>query len=285
MLLRRARRTTATRPPVLAEPRRFRAQVAYDGAAFAGWQRQRSLVSAQELLEVALEEATGLPVQVVASGRTDAGVHAEGQVAAFDSVTGLPPSALTHLCSHVLPDTLHVRCVDTAPPGFDPQRACVGKLYRYLVRVSDFAAPGWRATAWQVPGPLDIDAMRAAAVHLVGTHDFRGFRTDPGRARRGQDTVRTVTRIGVEQSHELVRIEAEGPGFLYMMVRNLAAVLVEVGAGRQPPSWAADVRAARRRARLPQSAPPQGLCLVRVDYDPPWPDAPSLPARPGRRRG
>lgn len=254
--------------------RRFRALVAYDGADFAGWQRQRDVVSVQEILEAALEEATAAPVTLAAAGRTDAGVHAEGQVVAFDSRTALPPEALRHLCDHVLPPTVRVLRVDEAPPGFDPQRECVRKLYRYLVRPGTAAAPAWRGVAWCLPESLDVPAMRAAAAHLVGTHDFRSFRNDPGPERRGEDTVRALERLSVDESPGLVRIEAEGPGFLYMMVRNLAAALLAVGTRRRPPGWTGEVLRARDRTLLPPPAPPGGLCLVRVEYAPPWPPPP-----------
>jgi tRNA pseudouridine38-40 synthase len=272
-LVRPPRRPTDGAPPVGDRPRRFRAVVAYDGSDYAGWQRQRDLVSVQEVLEAALEAATGLPVTLAAAGRTDAGVHAEGQVVAFDSRTLLPASALRHLCDHVLPDSLRVRVVEEAPEGFDPQRACVRKLYRYLVRTSPAPAPAWRAVAFTVPGPLDVARMREAASHLVGTHDFRSFRNDPGPERRGEDTVRTLERLSVDEALGLVRIEAEGPGFLYMMVRNLAAALLEAGSGRRPPAWAGEVLRARDRTLLPPPAPPGGLSLVRVDYEPAWPVA------------
>lgn len=270
-LLRPARRPGASPPPVLrpdAPSRRLRAVVAYDGSAFAGWQRQRDHVAVQELLEVAIEDATGIAVTVAAAGRTDAGVHAEGQVAAFDTRTALPASAVKHLCDHVLPPELRVLSVDDAEPGFDPQRECAGKLYRYLLRPGVPETPTWSRIAWCLREPLDLGAMRAAAAHLVGTHDFRAFRTDPGPERRGEDTVRTVTRLDVEAALGLVRVEAEGPGFLYMMVRNLTAALVEVGTGRRPPGWAADVLASRDRRLLPPPAPAAGLCMVRVTYGP-----------------
>jgi tRNA pseudouridine38-40 synthase len=193
---------------------------------------------------------------------------------AFDSATGLPAEALKHLCDHVLPDALRVLRVDEAPPGFDPQRACVRKLYRYLLRPARHESPSWNRTSWRLPADPDVAAMRDAAARLVGTHDFRAFRNDPGPERRDEGTVRTVARLDVEAALGLVRIEAEGPGFLYMMVRNLTAALVEVGLGRRPPEWAGDVLASRDRTRLPAPAPAAGLCLVRVDYDPPWPPKP-----------
>lgn len=286
LLVRAARRPTAGAPPVAGPDasRRFRARIAYDGSGLAGWQRQHDRVSVQELIEVAIEEATTLPAAVAAAGRTDAGVHAEGQVVAFDSRTLLPPRAVAHLCDHVLPPAVRVLDVADAPADFDPQRHCVGKLYRYLIRISPTQAPAWDRVAWRIPAPLDLRAMRDAAAFLVGTHDFRAFRNDPGPDRRDEPTVRTVTRIDVRGDDDLVRVEAEGPGFLYMMVRNLAAALVEVGSGRRPPGWCRDTLASRDRARNPPPAPAGGLTLVRVDYDPPWPDAPAA-CGDGRRAG
>lgn len=267
MLRAPARRPSDRPPPVAPAPRRFRAVVAYDGAPFAGWQRQRDLVSVQEVLEAALEEATGLAgIAVAASGRTDAGVHAEGQVVAFDARTALPAEALRHLCDHVLPDSVRVRRVEEAPAGFDPQRHAVSKTYLYLVREVAHAAPAWDRVAWLLPGPLDVVSMRAAAASLVGTRDFRAFRNDPGPERRDEVTVRRLDRLEVSRAGDLVSIEAEGAGFLYMMVRNLAAGLVEVGSGRRAPAWASEVLAARDRRLLPPPAPPQGLCLAGVKY-------------------
>ncbi|MCG3134034.1 MAG: tRNA pseudouridine synthase A [Planctomycetes bacterium] len=273
-LVRAARDPAKDAPPPLGDaPRRFRARVAYDGSAYAGWQRQHDRVSVQEMLECALERATGEAVSVSASGRTDAGVHAEGQVVAFDSRTLLPPKALKHLCDHVLPPDVRVLRCDEAPEGFDPQRDAVRKLYRYAILPLPDPSPARERCAWRIAGPLDAARMRDAAARLVGTRDFRAFRNDPGPERRGEDTVRTVFRLDVLDAREaagLVHVEAEGTGFLYRMVRNLAAALAAVGRGERPPEWAEDVLRSRDRARLPPPAPPEGLTLVRVDYPDGW---------------
>jgi tRNA pseudouridine38-40 synthase len=266
MLRRPARRPRASPPPVGAEERRFRAVVAYDGTGYAGFQRQRDRVAVQEILEAALEEATGVPAAVVGAGRTDAGVHADGQVVAFGSRTGLPASALRHLCDHVLPEDVRVLRLEAAPAGFHPQKDAVRKLYRYAILEEPDPLPRWRRVAWQVGETLDLDTMRAGARHLVGTHDFRAFRSDPGPARRDEDTVRTIERIDVRRDGPFVVVDATGPGFLYMMVRNLTAALVAVGRGARPALWVAEVLAARQRPRLPPPAPAHGLTLVRVDY-------------------
>lgn len=250
----------------MPEPLRFRAVVAYDGTAYAGFQRQNERVTVQEVLEAAIEAATRLPATVAPAGRTDAGVHADAQVVAFDVATGLPAEALRHLFDHLLPEDVRVLVVERAPEGFDPQRHAVRKLYRYALRTASHLPPRLRRLVWHVPGPLDEDAMRDAAARVVGTHDFRAFRNDPGPERRGEDTVRTLESLEVAPAEDGLRVDASAPGFLYMMVRNLAAALVAVGRGERPPSWAADVLASRDRRLLPPPAPACGLTLVRVEY-------------------
>lgn len=266
LLHREARRRRDKSPPVAAESRRFRAVVAYDGGAYAGFQRQHERVTVQEVLEAAIEAATRLPATVAPAGRTDAGVHADGQVVAFDSATGLPAEALRHLFDHLLPPDVKVLRVETAPPAFDPQRDAVRKLYRYSVLEGGPALPRWRGLAWHVRAPLDVGAMGEAAAHLVGTHDFRAFRNDPGPERRDEKTVRTIERVDVRREGAFVVLDAVGPGFLYMMVRNLTAALVAVGRGERPHGWVAEVLASRDRRLLPPPAPAAGLTLVRVEY-------------------
>ena len=266
LLQRRVRRKSANPPPVGDVKRRFRAVVAYNGTGYAGFQRQRDHVSVQEVLEVALEDATRLPAVVLGAGRTDAGVHADGQVISFDSMTALPASAIRHMCDHVLPEDVKVRRLEEAPPGFNPQRDAVSKLYRYSLLPTLEPLPRWRDVAWQVGASLDIEKMRAGAAHLVGTHDFVAFRSDPGPGRRDQATVRTIHGIELRPMGELVLLDASGPGFLYMMVRNVASALASVGLGEHGPEWIAETLAAGERGRLPPPAPAQGLTLVRVDY-------------------
>lgn len=260
------RRTRGRRPPRTGDRRRLRLVVAYDGTNYAGWQRQGDRVSVQEILETALEQVVGHPVRVAGSGRTDAGVHAEGQVAAFDTTADLPPRAFGALLGQILPHDVRIGAAEACDPDFDPQRAARSKLYRYTLLAAPGPCPARERTAWRLETAPDPARMRAAAAHLVGTHDFRGFRTDPGPLRRDEDTVRTVERIGVEPAGDLLLVEVEGRGFLYMMVRNITAALVLVGHGGRDPSWVAEVLAARDRTRLPPPAPAKGLCLVRVVY-------------------
>jgi tRNA pseudouridine38-40 synthase len=266
-LLQRLPRKRRDKPPPIADAaRRFRAVVAYDGTPYAGFQRQRDHVTVQEILEACIESATCLPVTIFGAGRTDAGVHAEGQVVSFDSTTALPASALRHLCDHMLPEDVKVHRLEEAPADFDPQRHCVRKLYRYAAIELPRPSPRLRHFAWQLERELDLDAMRAGAARLVGTHDFKAFRSDPGPSRRDFGTTRTVERIDVERRGECVGIDVVGPGFLYMMVRNIAAALVAVGLGERTPSWVGEVLASRDRRRAVPPAPAHGLTLVSVDY-------------------
>ena len=265
-LLRR-RHVSGRRPPRKdPQAHRFRAIVAYDGTDWAGWQRQREPVSVAEMLEAALELATDAPVSLHGAGRTDAGVHAEGQAIAFTSPTALPNEAIRSICEMVLPPTIRVSCVERAPDGWNPQRAATSKLYRYRLLDAARPAPAMERVAWRVGAPLDLVRLRAGAVHLIGRHDFRAFRNDPGPARRDEDTVREITSLDVERALGVVHLDVRGPGFLYMMVRNVTAALVEVATGRQEPEWIAAVLESRDRRRAPKPAPPAGLTLVRVRY-------------------
>lgn len=266
MLQRDARRSRHAPPPVAAQARRFRAVVAYDGTAYAGFQRQRERVTVQEILEAAIEEATRLPAIVGPAGRTDSGVHADGQVVAFNSTTALPASAIQHLFRHLLPDDVRVLRVEEAPADFHPQLHAIRKLYRSTMSTAAVEMPRLRRVHWNVGGPLDLPAMRAAAVHLVGTHDFRTFRSDPGPRRRGEGTVRTIESIDLRAESEIVTLDIVGPGFLYMMVRNVTSALVEVGRAARPPGWIAEVLARRDRSLVPPPSPAHGLTLVRVEY-------------------
>ena len=209
-----------------------------------------------------------MPVSLHASGRTDAGVHAEGQAIRFHAATALPADALRHRAARTLPPGLLVTLLEEAPPGWNPQRDALGKHYRYDLLESVGPAPARERAAWRVgaPGTLDVDAMRSAARSLVGRHDFRAFRNDPGPERRDENTVRTVESIDVTRALDLVRVDVRGGGFLYMMVRNVVASLAAVGWGAWPVEWVAAQLASRDRASGPPPAPPHGLALVSVRY-------------------
>lgn len=253
-------------PPTVAEPLRFRGIVAYDGTDWAGWQRQHEHVAIAEMLEVALEEATATSVSLHAAGRTDAGVHADGQAFAFTAASGLPAEAIRNICRMILPASIRVVHVEPAPGDWNPQRDALGKLYRYRLLEAASPAPALERLAWRVGEPLDLDRLRAAAAHLLGRHDFRAFRNDPGPERRDEDTVREISAIDVRRALGLLQLDVRGPGFLYMMVRNVTAALVEVASGRREPAWIVELLESRDRRLGPPPAPPRGLTLMRVWY-------------------
>jgi tRNA pseudouridine38-40 synthase len=245
----------------------FKLTLAYDGTAFAGWQRQPAARTVQGELEAAIERITRARSKCIASGRTDAGVHALGQVVSFQSETKLDGPTLTKALNAELPEDLFVFEVAEAAPSFHALRDAVRKRYRYVIedgRVMDIFD---RKYVWHVYQRLDVAAMQAAAAPLVGTHDFTSYET-AGSPRL--TSIRTVYDLSVERvagpRTDRVVIEVEADGFLYNMVRNFAGTLVAVGKGKEPPGWPADVLAMKDRTRAGMTAPPQGLFLLWVEY-------------------
>ena len=243
--------------------RRLRLVVEYDGTDFHGWQRQDNGTSIQAELECAVDVLTHERNTVRGAGRTDAGVHASGQVAHFDterdiSLRGFQLGINTHL-----PRTICVRSIDEVPRQFDARFSADGKLYRYTIW-NDLARSSLRDRfAWHCKKPLDEIAMHAAASLLLGRHDFAAFRAADCER---QTTVRTLRRVDVRRDGSVVTIEVEGDAFLKNMVRIITGTLVYAGEGRFAPEHIASIRDGLDRTRGGITAPAHGLCLVRVDY-------------------
>jgi tRNA pseudouridine38-40 synthase len=242
---------------------RLKLTLEYDGTDYVGWQRQLNGTSVQEVLERALSELFGAPVSTFAAGRTDAGVHALGQVVAFDAPRTLPLTAYLRGLSALLPEDVSVVGASEVPADFDPRRDALGKRYRYLICNRPVRSPLRRRTHWQLFAPLDTRAMEEAARPLLGTHDFSAFRAANCEAKTTQRTLREVT---LTASDDAVQFELEGRAFLKHMVRNIVGTLAEVGRGRQSVPWVAEVLASRDRTRAGPTAPAQGLVLVEVRY-------------------
>lgn len=257
---------------------RYRLLIAYDGTAYNGWQRQPSgLPSVQQTIEEALlpfarHGKAPVPADagytVIGSGRTDAGVHARGQVAHVDMDRDIAPVALRRALNASLPEDIRVLDAAVAAPDFHAQFSTCGKEYRYFIWNGETLPPHRRLYAAHVRNALDLEAMREAAARFVGEHDFAAFTVNPHREVR--TTVRTVFAVDIVASAEafgtLVEIRVRGGGFLYKMVRSIAGFLIAVGLGRERPEAIDEVLASRVRTARVESAPPQGLFLWSVDY-------------------
>lgn len=243
----------------------FKMTIAYDGGAYCGWQVQPNGRTIQGELERAVHSVGGRSVRVTASGRTDAGVHATGQVVSFQVETDLPAETWRRALNANLPDDIRVLAAERRP-RFHAIRDAIGKRYRYVLQDGEPENLFLRHYAWRTRRPLELEAMRQAASRLLGRHDFSSF--EAAGAPRA-DSVRTIHDITVERPpHDAAQlwIEIEADGFLYNMVRNIVGSLEVIGAGKQPVAWIEEVLAARDRKRAAATAPPQGLFLIRVDY-------------------
>jgi tRNA pseudouridine38-40 synthase len=241
----------------------------YDGAPFVGWQVQPNGPSVQGAVEAALDKLCGAPARVTGAGRTDAGVHARGQVASLDPPRDLPLSAWTAgLNAHLPPEVACVRA-EEAPPGFDARRWARGKRYVYTLVRSPVRSPLWRGRAWELRRPLDVAAMTAALPHLRGSHDFSALRAADCPA---TTTVREVRELSIRaellREGELLEVRIEATAFLKHMVRNLVGTLVEVGHGKRSPDSLVELLDSRDRTRAGPTAPPHGLLLDEVFYLP-----------------
>lgn len=248
--------------------RNFKLTLSYDGSEFSGWQTQPARRTVQETLEAAVARVTGTPTRVNASGRTDSGVHAVGQVVNFHTPTRMTAAALQRALNAILPEDVVIRDAAEAGPSFDANRDALRKLYRYVIHDGPARDPFLRRYACRARYRLDELKMRQAAGPLKGRHDFHSFETHwPNRA----SSVRTITHLAVNRVGDWVWIDVEADGFLYNMVRAIAGTLMDVGRGHRPASDVAGILTAEDRGQAGPTAPPQGLFLMRVTYPPPAP--------------
>lgn len=247
------------------KPRTIIIVLEYDGSGFAGWQVQPGERTVQGEVESALARLTGVHHRIVAAGRTDAGVHAWGQVAHFRTDSKLELKNFEAGLNSLLPPDVAVRAASEGAAEFDARRSARGKTYRYVILNRFERSAVDRLRAWHVMAPLDVDSMKVGASYLVGEHDFSSFR---GQKCASKNPVRVIKRIDIlPQKEDVVIIEVEATAFLKNMVRSIVGTLVEVGRGKWSPEDVKGALDARDRTKAGPTAPPHGLYLVEVYYD------------------
>ncbi len=239
--------------------------IEYDGTRYAGWQRQPASPSVQSEVERALGAVADHPIEATCGGRTDAGVHALGQVAHFDSSAKRPMRGWALGANTLLPPDIAVLWAVTVPDDFHARYAALTRSYRYVIQNRPVRPALARHRACWVHQPLEAGAMHQAAQCLVGEHDFSAFRAAECQSRT---PIRRLDRISVSRDQDVVTIEVTANAFLHHMVRNIAGTLLAVGRGEQPPDWVAEVLASRDRRSAGVTAPPGGLYFVHIDYPP-----------------
>lgn len=258
----------------MRELRTLKLTVAYDGTRFCGWQRQDNGPTIQAALEDAFQPLLGVTPVVHGAGRTDAGVHALGQVASVEADTPHPVEAIQRALNIRLDPDIRVLAVDEMPQGFHARFDAIGKTYRYRLATAAVVSPFAHRYVWHVPQPLNAAAMQAAARALLGRHDFSSFQSTGSEA---VDPIRTLNRIDVRRQDDELVVDVHGDGFLRHMVRAIVGTLVDVGAGRRNPASLPALLASRDRGQAGDTAPAQGLTLVSVDYPEPVLDFPDGP--------
>lgn len=248
----------------MARKRNLRIVVEYDGTCYSGWQVQKDKPTVQGELQRAVEEITERKTLVAGSGRTDAGVHAEGQAANFHTLSPIPARKWPEALNAHLPPDIAVLSADEVPLEFHAQYAATSKIYRYRILNRPVRGALERDRTHLVKSPLDVALMNEAAHALVGTHDFRAFGSEMSKK---EMTIRTLFLFEVSGRGSQIDFVVHGDGFLYNQVRSMVGTLLEVGLGKHPPAWVREVLESRDRAKAGANVPARGLCLVEVRFD------------------
>lgn len=254
----------ATLPPfAFRPPRNIKIVIEYDGAGYAGWEKQKTGLGVEEVLRDAVQKITGEKTTINGAGRTDAGVHASGQVASFTIQKAIPVTDLVRALNAVLPDDVAVVSGEEVDLYFHARFSATSKIYRYHIWNAPIRSPLHHRRSFHIRAEMAFDEMRRAADCLQGTHDFAGFAKE---TEDQEDTVRTVERIAFDRHGGIFAIDFEGDGFLYNMVRILAGTLIDVGLRRKTTEDVMHVLATRNRKLAGPTLPARGLELVRVFY-------------------
>lgn len=243
----------------------YKLLIMYDGTPFSGWQVQPNGVSIQQKIQEAIHTITKENVHVIGSGRTDAGVHALGQVAHFKIACDLNLYRFQHSLNALLPEEICIKAITPEGDEFHAQYSAKQKTYRYHVSRARYPSPFTRLYRWHYCGPIDMALLKESAKQLLGTHDFSSFANEAHAGSASKDPVRTLYRADIAETEEEITLEFEADGFLYKMVRNLVGTLFDIAGGKISASIPC-ILAARDRCKAGSAAPPQGLFLIKVDY-------------------
>lgn len=243
--------------------RKIKLKISYDGTAYHGWAAQPGMATIHGTVSDAIEKLTGQRVELWGSSRTDAGVHALGQVAAFSIDSPVPTENFLRAINHLLPEDIAILDAIEVPETFDPIRDTQSKIYRYTLNTEPVRPVMDIHHCWHRPGKLDVGAMATAAGRLLGKHDFKSFASA---ADTRESSVRTVLRCDVKSDEPWIYIDVQADGFLYNMVRNIVGTLVEVGRGRWLPEDVDNILEAKDRNVAGPIAPAGGLCLMEIFY-------------------
>lgn len=244
--------------------KRVKMIVAYDGTNYCGWQIQNNGLTIEEVLNKTLTELLKEKITVTGASRTDSGVHAEGNVAVFDTENRMPADKICFALNQRLPDDIRILQSEEVAPDYHPRKQNCVKTYEYKIINRKIEIPTLRLYTHFCYYPLDVDKMREAGAYLVGEHDFKSFCTARGQA---EETVRTIYSLDIEKTGDLITIRIKGSGFLYNMVRIIAGTLMKVGMGVYPPSHVEEIIDARDRNAAGPKAAAKGLTLVSLDYE------------------
>ncbi|MCX6987156.1 MAG: tRNA pseudouridine(38-40) synthase TruA [Chlamydiae bacterium] len=245
---------------------KYKMLIAYDGTGFGGWQSQSNAVSIQDVIEKALSTVLRLETKITGSGRTDAGVHARGQVAHFLSQSLIDTNKILYSLNSMIPKEIRILDISLVNEEFHARFSAKSKCYYYHIHLDPIADPFKRQYSLYVQHRVDIEAMKTAASYLIGTHDFTSFANEQHRGCASKDAVRTLYRLDIVEETGGIRLEFEGSGFLYKMVRNITGTLLEVGKGKRLAQDIPLLLAAKDRQQAGKAADPHGLFLMQVNY-------------------
>ena len=237
--------------------------VAYDGTNYSGWQIQPNAVTIQGVLNETLTSLLGEKIEVMGASRTDAGVHALGNVAVFDTNTRIPGEKISYALNQFLPPDIRIQLSEEVEPDFHPRYCDSEKTYQYRILNRRFPVPTERLYSYFYHYFLDVNKMREATSFLIGKHDFASF---CGSGAQVRSTVRTITAMDVDKDQDMITLTVSGTGFLYNMVRIIAGTLIEIGNGQYPPEQMREILAAKDREAAGPTAPAHGLTLVGITY-------------------